>query len=119
MICVDRVPVTAVAADEAARLKSRVFLIGSARAREAFRVGVILVDLPKSALLSSYIHSGDSIESMTCNSQLSITLLGGHKRCHRKYTEKRSLKSPRMLLAFCVVIDIWIRGERISYTSAM
>lgn len=85
MRCVDRVGVTAVAADEVARLKSLVFLIGSAGAREAFRVGVVLVDLPIDALLSSYIQSGDSIESMPCNSQPSTTLRGEHKRCRLMY----------------------------------
>lgn len=67
MRCVDSVLVTAVAAvdlDEFARLKSLVFLIGSAGPTGGLRFGVVFIDLPANASLSSYVHSGESMESI-------------------------------------------------------
>ncbi len=76
--CVDPLPVTAVAAiglGEFARLKSLVFLIGSAGLAEGLRFFVVLFVPSGNASPSSYIHSGDSIDSILGNEQLCINTM--------------------------------------------
>ena len=71
--CVDPLLDTAGAAiglGEPARLKSLVFLIGSAGFAEGLRLDVVPIDSFANAPPSSYVHSGDSTEFMLGNEQL-------------------------------------------------
>lgn len=73
--CVDPLPATAVATvglGESARLNSLVFLIGSAGFAEDLRLLVVFIVPSANASPSSYIHSGDSVESMLGTEQLGV-----------------------------------------------